>query len=64
LTDLARKQGVAPEALALQALRVRFLPPVAKIPTRDEWARRLRSAATDCGVSLPNEAVRSEGLYD
>jgi hypothetical protein len=63
LNDLARKQGVAPEILALQALRERFLAP-ALVPPRDEWERRLRSAATDCGVSLSNEAVSSEGLYD
>jgi hypothetical protein len=64
LNDLARKQGVAPEVLALQALRERFLAPASRIPPRDEWERRLRSAATDCGVSLSNEAVSSEGLYD
>lgn len=63
LNDLARKQGVAPEVLAVQALRERFLAPT-QIPPRDEWERRLRSAATDCGVSLSNEAVSSEGLYD
>ncbi len=63
LNDLARQQGVTPEALALQALRERFLAP-AFSPPRDEWERRLRSAATDCGVSLSNEAVSSEGLYD
>ena len=32
--------------------------------THDEWMRRLRSAASDCGVSLSNEALSSEGLYD
>jgi hypothetical protein len=63
LNDLARTQGVTPEALALQALRERFLPPALN-PPRDEWERRLRSAATGCGVSLSNEAVSSEGLYD
>jgi hypothetical protein len=63
LNELARKQGVAPEAFALQALRERFLPP-ALTPPRDEWERRVRSAATDCGVSLSDEAVSSEGLYD
>jgi hypothetical protein len=31
---------------------------------REEWLRRLRSAATDCGVSISNEALSSEGLYD
>jgi hypothetical protein len=63
LKDFACKQGVAPETLALQALRERFLAPVLRIQPTDEWAR-LRSAATDCGVSLSNEAVSSEGLYD
>lgn len=63
LNNLARKQGVTPEALALKTLRERFLAPVLN-PPRDEWERRLRSAATDCGVSLSNEAVSSEGLYD
>lgn len=33
-------------------------------PEEDEWLRRLRSIAVDCGVSLSNEAVSSEGLYD
>ena len=30
----------------------------------EEWMRRLRSIASDCGVSLSNEALSSEGLYD
>ena len=64
LNDLARKQGVAPEALAINALRERFLAPAPLLQPRDEWERRLRSAATDCGVSLSDEAVSSEGLYD
>ncbi len=29
---------------------------------KEEWLRRLRSAATDCGVSLSNEALSSDGL--
>ncbi len=64
LSDLARKQGIAPETLALQALRERFLNSIGPNAPRDDWERRLRSAATDCGVSLSNEAVSSEGLYD
>jgi hypothetical protein len=31
---------------------------------QEEWLRRLRSAASDCGVSLSNEAVSSEGIYE
>ena len=31
---------------------------------RDEWERRLLAIGTDCGVSLSDEALSSEGLYD
>jgi hypothetical protein len=64
LNDLARRQGITPEALALSALREKFLAPPPPIQPQDEWERRLLSAATDCGVALSNEAVSSEGLYD
>lgn len=30
----------------------------------DEFMRRLRALATDCGVSLPDSAFTSEELYD
>jgi len=61
LKDRAQQQGLAPESLALQVLRDRLLPPF--IP-QDDWERRLLSIATDCGVSLSNEAVSSEGIHD
>ena len=64
LDDLAHKQGVAPEDIALHALRERFLAPVPQVQPRDEWERRLFEAATDCGVALSHEAVSSEGLYE
>lgn len=63
LNESARRQGITPEVLALNALRERFLSPVLLEP-RDEWERRLREAATDCGVSLSNEALSREELYD
>ena len=31
---------------------------------RDEWERGLLEGGKDCGVSLPDSAVSSEGLYD
>lgn len=31
---------------------------------RDDWERRVRGIARDCGVSLSNEVVSSEALYD
>ena len=63
LREVARRQGIAPETLAVNALRERFLAAAALQP-RDEWERGLLAAARDCGVSLPNSAVSSEGLYD
>jgi hypothetical protein len=63
LIERARQQGVAPEVLALNALRERFLPPAALQP-RDEWERGLLAAARDCGVSLLDSALSSEALYD
>jgi hypothetical protein len=63
LNEAASLRGVAPELLAVNALRERFLGAAALQP-RDEWERGLLAAARDCGVSLPNSALSSEGLYD
>ena len=64
MKDLAHQQGVAPEELALNALRDHFLAPGQRLRPQDEWERRLLGAATDCGVFLSHEAVSSEGLYE
>ena len=63
LNEQANQQGVAPEVLAVNALRKQFVPAVVPLP-HDEWVRRLMEAASDCGVSLSNEALSSEGLYE
>ncbi len=63
LRQRAREASQTPAELAAAALEQHFAP--ASLPEpRDDWERHLRSAATDCGVSLSNEAVGSEGLYD
>ncbi len=64
LNDLARRKVMAPEALAVQTLRNCLLPPAVANPSRDDWERLLRSAATDCGVSLSNEALSRDRQYD
>jgi len=64
LTEAGHRRGVAPEALALDALRDRFLGLAAKLQPRDEWERGLLDAARDWGVSLPDAALGSEGLED
>jgi hypothetical protein len=64
LSDLARKQGVDLEVLAVNALRERFLNSPLQVQPQDEWGRGPLTAASDCGASLSNEAVSSEGLYE
>lgn len=64
LTEQARRRGVAPEALAIDALRDRFLSPPSPIEPQDDWERGLLQAARDWGLSLPNSAVSSDELYD
>jgi hypothetical protein len=66
LGELARRRGIAPEELAIEALRERFLTSATAAPVRpqDEWERRLLGVATDCGVSLPDSALSREGLYE
>jgi hypothetical protein len=64
LGEQARQRGVAPEILALDALRQRFLPNTPAVEPQDDWERRLFGAAIDCGVSVPNSALSSEGLYE
>ena len=59
----AQRLGAAPEALVLQALRERF-PPKLPLEPRDEWERGLLEAARDCGVSLSDEAVSRDSIYD
>jgi hypothetical protein len=63
LKEQADRQGLAPEELALQVLRERLLAAAPPEP-RDEWERGLLEAARPWGVSLPDAALTSEGLYD
>jgi hypothetical protein len=64
LKEKATEKGVAPEVLALNALRERFLVPAALLQPQDEWERKLFGAAIDCGVSVPDWALSSDGLYE
>ena len=64
LTAQAQRRGLTPEVLALDALRDRFLPDVPPVEPQDEWERKLFGAAIDCGVSVPDSALSSDGLYE
>jgi hypothetical protein len=63
LQTAASKKGIAPEELALAALRERYTRPLPFEP-RDEWERELLAIGIDCGVSLPDSAFSSDELYD
>jgi len=62
LIQVASRQGITAEELAIKALKDRFVRPL--IQPRDDWERILLEAGSDCGVSLSDEAVSSEGIYD
>jgi hypothetical protein len=50
--------------MALKILLEKLAPNPALPEPRDEWERRLLAMGKDYGVSLSNEAVSSEGIYD
>jgi hypothetical protein len=60
----AKKTGKHPHGLALEVLRERFPRPIPTPEEHEEWVRRLHEIGIDCGVSLPNEALTSEAIYD
>ena len=63
LTEKAKGMNLKPEDLAVSLLRQ--LLGLGDLDTDfDEWEEKLRKAASDCGVSLPDEAVSRDGLYD
>jgi hypothetical protein len=64
LGEQARRRGVAPEILVLDVLRDRLLSHLPLVEPRDDWERRLFGAALDCGVSVPDSALSSDGLYE
>lgn len=60
----AQQLGTSVEVIAVQALREKFPRVLRPFEPRDDWERRLLEIGSDCGVSLSNEALSSEGLYD
>lgn len=60
LSARAAQRGLPAEELVLEILRERLAPPT----PGDEWEQRLSGAARDCGVSVPDSALSSDGLYE
>lgn len=64
VNEQAQRRGLAVAKLILETLQARFLAKPLPFEPRDEWERRLLEGAMDCGVSIPDGALSSEGLYD
>jgi hypothetical protein len=61
LTRQASFRGIRPEDLVLATLQERF----SENPTsEDVWEKQLFASARAYGVTIPNEALSSEGLYE
>lgn len=60
----AQVTGESPEKVALKALREKFGDAPCASEPRDEWERQLRRIGTPCGVSLSDEALSREEMYD
>jgi hypothetical protein len=64
LKELAHRRGVPIEEFVLGVLRDWVSHRTNGANTGDEWESLVLKAGTDCGVSLPDAAVSSEGLYE
>jgi hypothetical protein len=62
--EVARRQGVAPEEVALDALRRQLLLRAPVIEPQDEWERNLLALTRNCGVSLSDSALSREEMYE
>ena len=64
----AEERHTTPEAIVAEVLRERFSPPLYQrslpLQARSDWNEMVDALAIHCGVSLSDEAVSSEGLYD
>ena len=60
----ARENGISAEALVISAVRAQMDESPRLPQPRDDWERLVLSLGTNCGVSLPPEALTSEGLYE
>ncbi len=62
--DFEKAVSERPSNGIIQVSEENFLAPAPSIEPQDDWERRLLGVATDCGISLSDSAVSSEGLYE
>ena len=62
----ANRRGIAVQDLTAEALRAHLTPKASQRSSmsHSELKRRLAALGVDCGVSLPDDALTSEALYD
>lgn len=63
LTEQAYRMGKTPEGFVLEAVQEK-LAVTSTAMTDEEWIARLRGLAVPAGVSLSDEAVSRESLYE
>ena len=62
----AKRRGIPVQDLTAEALRA-HLAAISESRTpasAHDWQQKLAAIGVDCGVSLPDEALASEALYD
>ena len=64
LAAMAQQSGKTPEEFALEVLTKQVMPRDWRNNPRDEFERLLRDVGSPCGVSLSDEALSREELYD
>ncbi|MBY0227660.1 MAG: hypothetical protein K2W96_00125 [Gemmataceae bacterium] len=64
LKEAAERRGTDAETLALETLRSNFVKPKKPDIPHEEWIAGLRAMAIDCGVSLSDEDLSRERMYD
>lgn len=64
LSAVAHRHGIAPEALAIKALRQQFVGMSLPVQPNDEWERRLFGAAIESGVSVSDSALGRDELHE
>ena len=64
LTQHARATGSTPEQIALDTLQRNLLPRVTATESQTAWAARLRRVATPAGISLSDDVLSREALYE
>ena len=63
IIEQARKHGTTPEKFVLDAVREKLAHAAHEL-SNDEWTQLIKNIGAPAGVSLSDEAVSSESLYD